>query len=184
MNGKEDSSALEILGSLIEDSPEAARAGRRERLRLELARYMKKARDEVGMTQQEVAQSLGVTQAWVSKLESPNYDHKLESVLTYFDALGAQMNLSVDIKATTFQIWGTSPASVWEGEFTLADLELYCSPLLSDEQVADGVYWSWNLPGQQGEHTLSGRVVDIEQYRKAATTKPDVGEVPRKASAT
>jgi len=108
MNGMEESSVLEFLDNLIEDTPQVQRAGRRERLRLELAKFMKKARETAGLTQQEVAEALSVTQAWVSKLESPNYDHKLESVLSYFDAIGGEMNLSVDVADSTFQIWGVT----------------------------------------------------------------------------
>lgn len=102
---------LELLDDLVEDSPEVRRAVRRERLRLELARAMKKSRETAGLTQQEVATALGVTQAWVSKLENANHDHKLESVLSYFDAIGAAMNLEVGVGASTFQIWGGAPAA-------------------------------------------------------------------------
>lgn len=111
MIGKEEASALEFLDGLIDETPQVQRVARRERLRLELARFMKKAREAAGLTQTEVARALGVTQAWVSKLESPNYDHKLESVLNYFDAIGGGMNLSVDVAESTFLIWGR--ATVW-----------------------------------------------------------------------
>lgn len=109
MSGKKESSALEFLDSLIEDTPQVKRTARRERLRLELARYMKKAREAAGLTQKEVADALSVTQAWVSKLENPNFDHKLESVLSYFDAIGGEMYLGVEVGESTFQIWGSAP---------------------------------------------------------------------------
>jgi len=104
-------SPLELLDDLVVDSPEVRRAVRRERLRLELARAMKRARETTGLTQQDVAGALGVTQAWVSKLENANHDHKLESVLSYFDAVGADMNLEVGVGASTFQIWGGAAAA-------------------------------------------------------------------------
>ena len=104
-------SPLELLGDLVIDSPEVRRAVRRERLRLELARSMKKAREKAGLTQQDVARALGVTQAWVSKLENANHDHKLESVLSYFDAIGADMSLEVGVGASTFQIWDSAASS-------------------------------------------------------------------------
>jgi transcriptional regulator with XRE-family HTH domain len=99
-------SPLELLDDLVEDSPETRRAVRRERLRLELARAMKKAREAAGLTQQDVATTLGVTQAWVSKLENANHDHKLESVLSYFDAIGANMSVEVEVGRSSFRIWG------------------------------------------------------------------------------
>jgi DNA-binding XRE family transcriptional regulator len=98
---------LELLDDLVEDSPNVRRAVRRERLRLELARVMKKSRERAGLTQQDVAGALGVTQAWVSKLENANHDHKLESVLSYFDAIGADMSLAVEVGASSFPIWGS-----------------------------------------------------------------------------
>jgi hypothetical protein len=52
-----------------------------------------------------------VTQAWVSKLENANHDRKLESVLSYFDAIGATMNVEVEVGAFSFQIWGSAPAA-------------------------------------------------------------------------
>jgi predicted XRE-type DNA-binding protein len=104
-------SPLELLDDLVEDSPEVRRAVRRERLRLELARAMKKSRETAGLTQQDVATTLGVTQAWVSKLENANHDHKLESVLSYFDAIGGDMSLGVEVGRSSFLIWGGAPAS-------------------------------------------------------------------------
>lgn len=172
MNTREESSALEFLDSLIEDTPDVRRAARRERLRLELARFMKKARDEAGLTQQQVAKVLGVTQAWVSKLESANYDHKLESVLSYFDALEAEMSLSVDVGATTFQIWGSGPAPQWEGLVPFLDVETLSCSSISWEELAQGVYWSYDL-SRQSQHTQTAPVVDFEDFRRGRTTGPE-----------
>jgi len=102
---------LELVDELVEHSPEVRRAVRRERLRLELARSMKKAREKAGLTQEDVARALGVTQAWVSKLENSNHDHRLESVLSYFDVIGGDLSLKVKIGASSFQVWGGAPAA-------------------------------------------------------------------------
>ena len=107
MSVSKKKSPLELLDDLVVDSPEFRRAVRRERLRLGLARAMKRARETAGLTQQDVAGALGVTQAWVSKLENANYDHKLESVLSYFDAVGANMSLEVEAGDSSFQVWGS-----------------------------------------------------------------------------
>ncbi|HOC43352.1 MAG TPA: helix-turn-helix domain-containing protein [Thermoanaerobaculales bacterium] len=109
MSPRKDTSPLELLDDLVEDSSKVRRAVRRERLRLELARAMKKARETAGLTQQDVARTLGVTQAWVSKLENANHDHKLESVLSYFDAIGADMSIAVEVGASSYPIWGSAP---------------------------------------------------------------------------
>ena len=111
MRSRQRTPPLDLLDDLVVDSPEVRRAVRRERLRLELARAMKKARETAGLTQQDVARGLGVTQAWVSKLENANHDHKLESVLSYFDAIGATMSLEVEVGASTFRIWGGAPTT-------------------------------------------------------------------------
>ena len=109
MSPRKSTSPLELLDDLVEDSSKVRRAVRRERLRLELARAMKKARETAGLTQQDVARTLGVTQAWVSKLENANHDHKLESVLSYFDAIGADMSLAVEVGASSYPILGSAP---------------------------------------------------------------------------
>jgi transcriptional regulator with XRE-family HTH domain len=72
---------------------------------------MKKARESAGLTQQDVARELRVTQAWISKLENANHDHKLESLLSYFDAIGAEMSLGVEVGTSRYLIWGSAPAA-------------------------------------------------------------------------
>jgi transcriptional regulator with XRE-family HTH domain len=154
MSSKEESSALEFLDSLIEDTPQVQRAARRERLRLELARFMKKAREVAGLTQKEVAETLGVTQAWVSKLESPNFDHKLESVLSFFDAIGGDMKLSVDVAESTFQIWGKAP--VWSVLMVPVETQRRGRQLFSTT-----IEHTWSLPFQENQEaaeTQSDRV--------------------------
>lgn len=163
MSGKKESSALEFLDSLIEDTPQVQRTARRERLRLELARFMKKAREAAGLTQKEVADALSVTQAWVSKLESPNFDHKLESVLSYFDAIGGEMNLGVDVGESTFQIWGNAP--VGSVVMEPLDAENWGYPLSS--KVVEHT-WIWGPPEtQEAADTQSDRIVGFEDFVNA-----------------
>jgi len=86
---------LSALESMIEDTPDARRAGKKEALRIMLTDAMRQARTQKGLTQQDVAERLEVSQSWVSKLESANYDHQIESVLAYLDALEAELSLSI-----------------------------------------------------------------------------------------
>jgi len=172
MSGKKESSALEFLDSLIEDTPQVQRTARRERLRLELARFMKKAREVAGLTQKEVAEALSVTQAWVSKLESPNYDHKLESVLSYFDAIGGAMNLSVDVGESTFQIWGSAP--VWNVLMKPLDVEVCGHPLFLDV-VQHAGYW-WQPETQEAVNTQSNCVVAFEDFVNARVPVQELRE--------
>ena len=179
MNGKKESSVLDFLDNLIEDTPQAQRAGRRERLRLELARFMKKAREAAKLTQQEVAEALGVKQAWVSKLESPNYDHKLESVLSYFDAMGGEMNLSVHVGETTFQIWGTAPEM--QSPTKILETEGRRNTLLPSDLGLDKQAWGcWRQDPQETSTTRSACVVEIKNYMNT----PDTTQLIREAKAT
>lgn len=173
MSGKKESSALEFLDSLIEDTPQVQRTARRERLRLELARFMKKAREVAGLTQKEVAETLSVTQAWVSKLESPNYDHKLESVLSYFDAIGGAMNLSVDVDESTFQIWGSAP--VWNVLLEPLVIESWGHLQSWDKTVYE---WDWQQPETlEAAETQSNSVVGFVDFVKARGTAQKLREV-------
>lgn len=182
MSSREESSVLDFLDQVIEETPEVTRAARRERLRLELARFMKKARDTAGMTQHDVAEALGVTQGWVSKLESANHDHKLESILSYFDALGGEMNLSASVRDSTFQIWGSSPTSSWAEMFASPEIEALLASFVQADFITEGI-WDW--PIQEEEHTHSRAVIDLQDYRQAQTTYFGLsGRVLQEANAT
>jgi DNA-binding XRE family transcriptional regulator len=91
----EASDALEFFANLVPDTPETRRAGKQEWARLLLTEEMGKARKRAGMTQEQVAEKLGVTQGWVSRLEHADHDHTLESVVAYFDAVGADFEFKV-----------------------------------------------------------------------------------------
>ena len=92
-----ETDVLEHLESLTPDTPNMRRVGKQEWLRLALTDAMMAARKEAGMTQKDVAEALGVSQSWVSKLESANYDHQLESVASHLDAVGAELVLAVKV---------------------------------------------------------------------------------------
>ena len=119
---------------------------------------MKKAREAAGMTQGEVAEALGVTQAWVSKLESPNHDHKLESILSYFDALGGEMRLTADVAEESFTIWGD--ADVW----TIDLRHLGTSGLHHAAPIQHGRFdWPWDQQSKdETGDTQSAVVFDFE----------------------
>ncbi len=89
------SDALDHLGTIIPDTPQTRRVGKQEEVRLGLTEAMRQARKRAGLSQKEVAKTLGVGQSWVSKLESANYDHQLESVVAHLDAVGAKLLMAV-----------------------------------------------------------------------------------------
>lgn len=89
------SDVLTALEESIPDTPEVRRAGKEEALRLMLTDVMRAVRKKQGLSQAEVGERLGTGQSWVSKLESANHDHQVESVASYLDALGAELRLAV-----------------------------------------------------------------------------------------
>ena len=91
------SDVIAALEQMIDETPETRRAGKKEALRITLTDAMRKARKRAGLTQAQLAERLGngVSQSWVSKLESANYDHQIESVLDYLDALEAELGITI-----------------------------------------------------------------------------------------
>lgn len=88
------SDVLAFLDAIVPDTPETRHVEQQEFFRLALTQAMREVRKKAGLTQEQVAERLGVGQSWVSKLESVNHDHTFESVIAYLDALGAKLELS------------------------------------------------------------------------------------------
>jgi transcriptional regulator with XRE-family HTH domain len=89
---------LAFLEQIIPDTPEMQLIERQELFRLTLTQVMRNLRKNLGLTQAELAEKMGVGQSWVSKLESANNDHDFESVLAYLDALGADFEVTILLK--------------------------------------------------------------------------------------
>lgn len=94
-NPKPNPDVFEFLDDIVPDTPETRLVERQELFRIALTQAMRNLRKKLGITQKEVAQRLGVTQSWVSKLESANNDHTFESVLAYLNALSADFEASI-----------------------------------------------------------------------------------------
>ena len=90
-----DVDALGFFQTLAPDTPETRRVGKQEWARLLLTEEMRNARKRTGLTQKQVAEKLGVTQGWVSRLERADQNHTLESVVAYLDAVDADLQFSV-----------------------------------------------------------------------------------------
>ena len=109
LNKHEGSDVFDYFQEVLPETPETHLIECQELFRIDLTQAMRNLRKATGLTQKEVAEKLGVTQSWVSKLESANNDHTFESVLAYLDALGA------DFEALIY----------WQGkEFTRVSTEL------------------------------------------------------------
>ena len=86
MNIHEGSDAIEHLENVIS-------AGHQARHQ-KLAELMKTTRQQSGLTQSELADRLGVTQSWVSKMESGS-NHTIDNIVDYFEAMNYQVKLSI-----------------------------------------------------------------------------------------
>lgn len=112
---------LAFLDEIIPDTPETRRAGKKEALRITLTDAMRTARKRAGLTQVQLAERLGdgVTQSWVSKLESANYDHQIESILDYLDALEAELGITILGKEGPIRVNYAELAGEGEMHYTL-----------------------------------------------------------------
>ncbi|MCC7352150.1 MAG: XRE family transcriptional regulator [Anaerolineae bacterium] len=68
----------------------------------ELWLQLVEARQATGLTQQEVAQRMGVSQAQVARIEKRGYEaYTLRTLRRYLEALGDQFTLEVAVRMTT-----------------------------------------------------------------------------------
>ena len=95
---------LDYLLELTKSSREASLAYKVERVRLMLSDSLKSIRAKKSISQKDLAERMGVTQGWVSKLESPNNDHTFESIAQYLFALGADLKLSASMGGAESEI--------------------------------------------------------------------------------
>jgi|SRR5690625_781701 len=93
----ERSEFLEWLDESVESEPEAKLAAREEEVRLYLASALRRARNEAGLTQAQVAEASGLRQSVVSRLESSDHNPTIETILRYLSAVGANLVMSVTV---------------------------------------------------------------------------------------
>ncbi len=89
---------LEWLDERVESEPEARLAAREEEVRLYLASALRRARNEAGLTQAQVAEVSGLRQSVVSHLESADHNPTIETILRYLSAVGANLVMSVTVE--------------------------------------------------------------------------------------
>jgi DNA-binding XRE family transcriptional regulator len=80
-------------------TPEGRQTYEEEAAKLELWLQLVEARQAAGLTQAELAERLGVSQAQVARLEKRGYDaYTLNSLRRYVEALGNGFRLEVSIR--------------------------------------------------------------------------------------
>jgi len=97
---KEKVKLSEVFRNKIRGLPEEQKRElqRADNFRMNVALAMVKLRQELGLSQKELAERLGVTQSWVSRLENANYDHRVESLWKYLNAMNAKLELKVSYR--------------------------------------------------------------------------------------
>ncbi|EMA4784818.1 MULTISPECIES: helix-turn-helix domain-containing protein [Providencia] len=82
---------------LAKQSPEARAQieARAEEIRREIT--LAKIREELNLSQTELAQSLGVSQPSIAKLEKVDNDPKLSTLKRYIKALGGELSIDVTL---------------------------------------------------------------------------------------
>ncbi|MDL5167595.1 helix-turn-helix domain-containing protein [Proteus faecis] len=82
---------------LAKQSPEALAKieARAEEIRREIT--LAKIREELNLSQKELAQSLGVSQPSIAKLENVDNDPKLSTLKRYIKALGGELSIDVTL---------------------------------------------------------------------------------------
>ncbi len=89
--------AVEHLERLVGDDPEVALLLAQERFRVGVTDGMQQARQLRGLTQDELAERMGITQGRVSRLESVHYDRRLDSLVAYLHAVGAELLMAFKV---------------------------------------------------------------------------------------
>lgn len=89
--------AVTFLRDLLGSDPEGATQLAQERLRVRLTDALRQARFELGLSQRDMARRLGTSQARVSHIESADRDRRLDTLVAYTEALGADLLLALRV---------------------------------------------------------------------------------------
>jgi DNA-binding XRE family transcriptional regulator len=83
----------------FETDPGLNQIYKEEAAKMELWLQLAEARHTAGLTQEQLAKRLGVTQSQVAKMEKRGYDsYTLQSLRRYVEALGADFRLEVQVR--------------------------------------------------------------------------------------
>lgn len=96
--------AVEHIRSLLPANDEVGRLLAQERLRVRLTDGLRSVRTARGLSQADVADRLGITQGRVSRLESADFDRRLDSIAAYMHAVGAKVVLAFEVDGRLFPV--------------------------------------------------------------------------------
>ena len=91
--------AIAYLDEMIANNPELQAEAERLAPRFELIDRLIRARQRAGLSQRELAERMGRSQAVVSRLESAEHSPRIETLMEYAEACGYRIELRV-VEAT------------------------------------------------------------------------------------
>lgn len=94
-------SAVEILKRRARHNKELKRLYEEENLNFQIAILIRKAREQAGLTQKQLAAKIGTTQSVVSRLEDADYEgHSLSVLQRIAEALGMKLKIGMSVDKT------------------------------------------------------------------------------------
>ena len=96
---RKTSDAVEILHHSIRNDPEALRLLEQARFNSRIAQMIYDARDDAGLTQQQLAKLVGTTQSVIARLEDSDYGgHSLTMLNRIASALHRRLEIRIEPK--------------------------------------------------------------------------------------
>lgn len=96
------------LRELIGDDPEALRVVAQERMRVRLTHGLRRGRLARGLTQQDLAARLAISQGRVSRLESADLDRRMDSVVAYAQAAEVELLMAFRVGDQVIEVVGST----------------------------------------------------------------------------
>lgn len=106
--------SLDELVAALEEAPDFVQADRRLKPYYDLVLAIIKRRNELGLTQQDLAERAGTHQSRISKIESAEHDIRLSTLIQIAQALDAQVSIQLVPAGSSEPIAIPRPAS-WRG---------------------------------------------------------------------
>jgi transcriptional regulator with XRE-family HTH domain len=112
--------SLDELVSVLEGDPEFVQADRRLKPYYDLVLAIVRRRNELGLTQKDLAVRAGTHQSRISKIESAEHDIRLSTLIQIANALNAEVSIQLIPAGSDEAIAIPHPAS-WRGRKARVD---------------------------------------------------------------
>lgn len=91
---------------LANEKEEVVQAAKEQAAEMLLQIHLAEIRTKVNMTQNDLAEALGVTQPTISEMEKPGHNLTLSSIKRYIEASGSKLRLDVELPDGTHYGFG------------------------------------------------------------------------------